>query len=106
MLFNAHDIKLLYRGSRDKFTAKIFHQKVDGKGAHITIIQSKDNIFGGYTDISMSSPQFSESRDGNGNSFLFKLNQDNTFTVLKCKDKQSEIYHSPDYMSLFGDGDL
>ncbi len=54
----------------------------------------------------MSSPQFSESRDGNGNSFLFKLNQDNTFTVLKCKDKQSEIYHSPDYMSLFGDGDL
>ena len=45
--FNA--TKLLWRGSRDGFTPKAFHDRCDNKGATLTIIKSTNNwIFGGY----------------------------------------------------------
>ena len=46
----------LYRGSRDGFTAGVFHEKCDKKGETITIIRNEDNgqknIFGGYSSKS------------------------------------------------------
>ena len=46
---------LLYRGTRDTFTPKGFHNKVDGRGATLTIIKSEyGNVFGGFTNISWS----------------------------------------------------
>ena len=48
--------ELLYRGTRDGFGSKEFHQKCDGKGPSLTLIKSKPfgRIFGGYTNIQYS----------------------------------------------------
>ena len=53
ILFNKRFIaEILYRGSEDGFSAKIFHNKCDGKGPTLTIVQStKRNIFGGFCSI-------------------------------------------------------
>ena len=48
--------ELLYRGSKDGFTAASFHQKCDNKGPNISIIKSEHGlIFGGYTSLSWES---------------------------------------------------
>ena len=43
---------LIYRGSKDGFKVDSFHKNCDGQGHTVSIVKSKDNIFGGYTDIS------------------------------------------------------
>ena len=41
---------LLYRATRDGFTASAFHEKCDGKENTITIIKTNGNyVFGGHT---------------------------------------------------------
>ena len=67
---------------------------------------SKDHnqIFGGYTDISETS--LLGWKPGNGNSFLFKYTQQNTFHKLKCFKKEIEVYHNSGYMSTFGGSDI
>ena len=62
---------LLYRGSRDGTTSKIFHEKCDHKGPTICLYENeKGYIFGGFSSISWTS-------DGNTheakNSFIFTL---------------------------------
>lgn len=53
---NIKDIKLLYRGSRDNFKARTFHEKCDNKGETLVIVKSDhDHIFGGYTEINWDS---------------------------------------------------
>ena len=48
--------ELIYRASKDGFTAKSFHTKVDNAGAVIVIIKSKNgNVFGGYTAMGFDS---------------------------------------------------
>ena len=40
---------VLYRGSVDGMTARVFHSKCDGKGPTLTLIRSADgSVFGGY----------------------------------------------------------
>jgi hypothetical protein len=48
---------LSYRGGRDGFTAKDFHEKCDGKPNTLAIFKAKDSsfIFGGYTTIALES---------------------------------------------------
>lgn len=42
--------KLLYRGTRDGFECKDFHQRCDMKGATITLFKNEaDRRFGGFT---------------------------------------------------------
>ena len=42
--------RLLYRATRDGFTAEAFHLKCDGKENTLTIIRNNlDYVFGGYT---------------------------------------------------------
>ena len=44
---------LLWKGSRDGFTASAFHSKCNGKGATLTVIMSEhQKLFGGYTSES------------------------------------------------------
>lgn len=47
--------QLLFRASRDGFTAQAFHSRCDNKGPTVTIVKSGDNIFGGFTEISWTS---------------------------------------------------
>ena len=46
---------LLFRGSRDGFTAHAFHTKCDNKGPTVTIVKSGNNVFGGFTRNSWKS---------------------------------------------------
>ena len=48
-------LRLLFRASQDGFMAETFHSKCDNKGPTITIVQSGDNIFGGFTEESWAS---------------------------------------------------
>ena len=48
--------RLLFRASRDGFEAAAFHSKCDNKGPTVTIVKSGNNIFGGFTETSWSSP--------------------------------------------------
>ena len=77
-------LDLIYRGSRDSFKVAPYHQKVDNQGPHVILLISKDynQIFGGSTNISETSVDGWKA--GNGESFLFKYTQQNTFHKLKC----------------------
>lgn len=89
-------LKLIYRVSRDTLSSSNYFLNVTNKikGAHVTLVKSNNNIFGGYTDIPRKTEAGKGGRiEGKGKSFIFKLNDNNTFTVLKCKDKKNEVYH-------------
>ena len=42
---------LIYRASRDGWTATDFHSFCDYKGPTVTVIKSENQIFGGYTEL-------------------------------------------------------
>ena len=42
--------RLLFRASRDGFTASAFHSRCDNKRPTITVVESDANIFGGFTE--------------------------------------------------------
>ena len=42
--------RLLFRASREGFTASVFHSKCDNKGPTVTIVKSGVSIFGGFTE--------------------------------------------------------
>ena len=48
--------RLLFRASQDGFTTATFHSKCDNKGPTVTIVKSGNNIFGGFTEQSWTSP--------------------------------------------------
>ena len=51
-------LRLIYRGSKDGFTADVFHSKCDHKGPTLAVILSEHGkIFGGFTDIEWDSPK-------------------------------------------------
>jgi len=49
--------QLLFRASRDGFSASDFHSRCDGRGGTVVLVQTTDNdtIFGGYTPLSWTS---------------------------------------------------
>ncbi|RHZ65100.1 hypothetical protein Glove_319g122 [Diversispora epigaea] len=66
--------RLLFRGSRDGFSAKTFHNKCDGQGATIVVVKIGDSkeLIGGYNPIGWSSPRDVEWR-GTRDCFIFSL---------------------------------
>ena len=68
---NSSKVNLLYRATRDGFTAQGFHSRCDGKGNTITIIKNNLNyVFGGYASSSWHS---SSNYINDPNAFLFSL---------------------------------
>lgn len=64
------EFRLLYRSSRDGFSAKAFHSACDNKGRTVTIIDTTYGVvFGGYTDM----PWTSKRGNYYAKSFLFDL---------------------------------
>lgn len=68
------NLSLLYRATRDGFTASSFHTRCDGKTNTLTIIKNTNSyIFGGFTTAAWASPtnafQVSDS-----NAFIWGLN--------------------------------
>ena len=45
-----------WRAKTDGWAASTFHSNCDGKGPTVTVIKVGSYIFGGYTDVSWSSP--------------------------------------------------
>ena len=90
---------MIYRGTEDGFKAEDFHGKCDYKGSTLGILktESKDGEVrksGWYTDIQWNS-DFSfhgEYKAGSGNSFIFLLRDDIKFIILRCKNKEKELY--------------
>ena len=63
--------KLLFRASRDGWTASDFHGMCDDKGATITVVKSSDGyVFGGYSDVAWSG---GGGWAGSSEAFLFSL---------------------------------
>eukprot|EP01114_Cavostelium_apophysatum_P013813 TRINITY_DN3434_c0_g1_i1.p1 TRINITY_DN3434_c0_g1~~TRINITY_DN3434_c0_g1_i1.p1 ORF type:complete len:326 (+),score=52.32 TRINITY_DN3434_c0_g1_i1:40-1017(+) len=72
--------KLLYRGSRDGFKGRDFHQHCNQKGPTVTVIKSSEYVFGGFIASNWSSGNISIS-DPSKTSFLFTLRNPHIFTA-------------------------
>jgi hypothetical protein len=78
--FSGKDAQLLWRGSRDGFTAGEFHRRCDGHANTLTLISDTDgNVFGGFTPVKWESRVYKLGRgnpykgDDSLRSFLFTL---------------------------------
>jgi hypothetical protein len=57
--FSRKHFKVLWRGNRDGFNASEFHGRCDGHANTLTVIlDTKGNIFGGFTPAKWKSPQW------------------------------------------------
>ena len=97
-------MELIYRGTRDGASAKIFHNKCDNQGPTICLFKNeKGNIFGGYTSLSWTSK---EGWKFTNYSFIFSLTNIYEIAPTKYSNTNStySVYHSPSYGPIFGDG--
>ncbi len=95
---------LLYRGSRDGFKARNFHERCDDKSPTLTIIQAKisNYIFGGYTENNWNGSNDSKS---DSNAFIFSLtNKDSKPCKMPTKNAQNSIVGYSGYGPVFGVG--
>jgi hypothetical protein len=99
--------KIIYKGTKDGFRAKDFHDKCDNHSNTITIISANNHIFGGFTSAfwhskcrsSYDSKAFLFSLDTKSGK-LTKYNQDG-----RCISNNHSIYGSPSFGPIFGGGD-
>ncbi|KAL9954761.1 hypothetical protein ACROYT_G042336 [Oculina patagonica] len=96
-------LRLLFRASRDGFTAATFHSRCDNKGPTVTIVKSGNNIFGGFTEKSwVSSAPYIICEDA----FLFSMvnpyGLGPTKMPLKSHGKNYAIYSDISYGPTFG----
>ena len=99
-------MELIYRGTRDGTTSKIFHEKCDNQGPTICLYKNeKGFIFGGYASISWSTQ-----RNGYVSApdcFIFTLTNVHETEPMKFKFKGSSdsVYHGITHGAHFG-GDI
>jgi hypothetical protein len=85
--------RLLWRGTRDGFGSSAFHDRCDGHGPTLTVIQDTNgNVFGGFTDLAWESRVWNYQKGGSNNcwkgteetsSFIYSLkNPSNTAPIL------------------------
>ena len=92
-------VQLLFRASRDGFTAQAFHSKCIEKSPTITFIKSQYGyIFGGYTQAQWNS---SGGYASDNHAFIFTFKNGNELQVFKVKDPSKAIYMNS--LATFGD---
>ncbi|GBB92838.1 hypothetical protein RclHR1_20630004 [Rhizophagus clarus] len=112
-LKNSYEFKLIFRGSRDGFTADEFHKICDNQSRTVTIIKVKDSteILGGYNPIEWKNNcsyciySYGTTRD----SFIFSfLNKENIEKCLisRVMDETRAVGYWYSYGPSFGGGDL
>jgi hypothetical protein len=109
-LENSYEFKLIFRGSRDGFTAQKFHEICDNKSRTVSIIKVKGNneILGGYNPIEWKKNDlgsFGATKD----SFIFSFaNKDNIENCLisRVEDEKHAIMYWNFFGPSFGNGDL
>jgi archaellum component FlaC len=84
--FRGKCFKILWRGSRDGFTAREFHGRCDGHANTLTVIlDTNGNIFGGFTPLKWESPTSWEyKRDEKLKSFLFTIKNPHNISPRRC----------------------
>ena len=95
---------LLYRGTRDGFSANSFHLKCDGHLATLTILKASGTsyIFGGFTSQAWQSPTPARVK-ADPSAFLFSLtNKDNTPCLMRTSNVDQSIVCNPSYGAVFG----
>jgi hypothetical protein len=106
---------LLWRGSRDGFTAEEFHRRCDGRANTLTVILDTDgNVFGGFTPVEWESrvpnSPFDSSNCWKGDdslrSFLFTLRNPHCVPprklTLKKENKEKAIFCDSNFCGGFG----
>jgi hypothetical protein len=116
--FRKKQFSLLWRDSRNGFTAKEFHGRCDGHGNTLTVIfDRKGNIFGGFTPLKWESRVHNgkygdqDNRfktDDSQKSFLFTLKNPHNIAarrfVLKSDEKHKAIWCASTLGPYFGSG--
>lgn len=94
-------LDLIYRGSRDGFTAGSFHAKCDKKGPTLMLVNStKDKTFGAYTDVEWATD---EQYKSSNKAFLFSIDHREKYP-LKAGHTQYAIKGSKTLGPCFGGG--
>jgi len=102
---NQLKLTLLYRGSRDGFAAKKFHEKCDNEGPTICIVLSNYNhVFGGFTNIPWTS---NDAWKMDAEAFLYLLRSSNASRpsekwMVKPDEVEYAIRHKSGYGPAFG----
>jgi hypothetical protein len=112
--FGAKRFNLLWRGSRDGFTAHEFHLRCDGRANTLTLIADTDgNVFGGFTPVKWESSAPGEWNghdkcDDSLRSFPFTLKNPDGVPprrfALKAEKKQEAINSDSAFCAVFGGG--
>lgn len=109
MQFWGNHFVLLWRGTRDGFTAHDFHTRCDGHANTIVIVlDTSGNIFGGFTPLAWESDEEGKYKvDNQLASFLFTLKNPHNFPAkkfgLKPEEKTRAIYCDSSCGPSFGD---
>ncbi len=96
---------LIYRASRDGFSASSFHSNCDGISNTVTIIKTKSNsVFGGFT----SAPWSSYGYKYDANAFIFSLRREGRQNKQKfnVEDPENAINSGASYGPTFGYYDI
>jgi hypothetical protein len=97
----AFTLELMMRGTRDGFSAKMFHELCDGKGSTVTMIESEaGKIFGGYTSLSWMSYDCKYQTDPDA--FIFSLS--NKSIHKQHRFKNFSVSHDKSQLAVFGRG--
>jgi hypothetical protein len=106
--FLSHQFSLLWRGSRDGFGANDFHRRCNGHRNTLTVIlDTKGNIFGGFTPVEWSEWSSSGLVDEEMKGFLFTLRNPHRIPgrrfALKAEKKDRSVFHWSEYGPAFYD---
>lgn len=95
---------LIYRGSRDGFSSRMFHSKCDGFTTTLTLIQTtRNNIFGGFTTRDWAQKKEIYKRDPNA--FLFSLKNENEKPIrIHCSEPNYAVCSKSEFGPIFGGG--
>ena len=102
--FDNQQWQLIYRASRDGYTAKAFHQFCDGCFPTMCVIRSKNGfVFGGFTSV----PWSSRNKDiTDASAFLFTLKNPHgikpTKYLVRERAVSFAIHHNPNEGPTFG----
>jgi hypothetical protein len=106
--FKQKKFTLLWRGSRDGFSAKTFHSRCDGHAPTLTfVLDTRGNVFGGFTPVKWTSPIDHEyGLDEYMRSFIFTLKNPRGIPPMKFKLKPGcagkAVFQNPRTGPVFG----